>query len=359
MSLPEGKAKFLLFPLALFYWGVVFWRNLFYTIGFFVIRRVPALTISVGNLSVGGTGKTPAVIYIARLLSSKKLKVVIVSRGYRRKSSGTLVVSDGRKIKAGWKMSGDEPFLIARKLFGVPIVVDENRYRGSLYAVEKFSADIILLDDAFQHRSLERDIDIVLLNSNDPPEAYKLIPYGKLREPWFHLRRADIIFWSKTNLVEPDPNIRRKVLQSNVPAYFSKMENHNQLVSMNGKEIPTRTVKGKKAFIFCGVGDPISFKRSVENTGVKIVGFKIFEDHHNYNKEELKEILLLSDKNGADYLITTEKDIVKINNWISTDAALFSLEINFIPSKEGNRALIQLIEGLLEKKKLYSPTEPL
>ena len=189
----SGKSRYLLFPLALFYWGAVLWRNLFYTIGFFVTRRLPVPVISVGNLTVGGTGKTPAVIYLAQKLQENGFKPAVLSRGYGRNTTGTVVVSDGSKSLGGYEEGGDEPYLMANRLSGIPVVVDELRYRGGCFIVENFHPDVILLDDAFQHRALARDLDIVLLNSQDSPEAYKMLPYGKLREPPFHLRRADVL----------------------------------------------------------------------------------------------------------------------------------------------------------------------
>jgi len=181
--------RIFLFPLALFYWGLMFWRNLFYNIGVFVSHSLPCKVISIGNITTGGTGKTPAVIYFAKLLKNHGQRVAVLSRGYGRSTTGTVVVSTGDNNIKNWKMVGEEPALLAEKLPDIPLVVDENRYRGGIYIAKHFNPDVIILDDGFQHRTLDRDLDIVLLNSNQSGIAYKLLPYGLLREPWHHLKR--------------------------------------------------------------------------------------------------------------------------------------------------------------------------
>ena len=198
------KFRFILLPLALFYRATIFWRNVLYNYKFFISRKLPTRIISVGNITTGGTGKTPAVIYLAQKLLQKGTTVAILSRGYGRKTAGTQLVTDGEKSVDDWRNFGDEATLMAQKLKSVPIVVDENRYRGGLFLIDKFKPDIIILDDGFQHRSLERNCDIVLLNSQDQPADHKMIPYGNLREPCRHLTRADALILTKTNLTGID-----------------------------------------------------------------------------------------------------------------------------------------------------------
>ncbi|MBT7514428.1 MAG: tetraacyldisaccharide 4'-kinase, partial [Candidatus Marinimicrobia bacterium] len=180
----------MLFPLAMFYWGLVYWRSLFYKYGFFVSRRLPCSVISIGNITVGGTGKTPTVIFLAEYLKGKGKRVAVLSRGYGRATKGTLMVSDGNGPNVSWEKSGDEPFLMAKKLNQIPVVVDEDRFRGGMFIMQKFNPDIILLDDAFQHRAIERDLDLILVNSGDKSFDHKLLPYGLLREPWMNINRG-------------------------------------------------------------------------------------------------------------------------------------------------------------------------
>ena len=351
MPLLSARTRFLLFPLALFYWGAIFWRNLFYSVGFFVTHRLPVPVISVGNLSVGGTGKTSTVIYLARELQQKGLKVVIISRGYKRKSSGTVLVSDGERTVSSWEEAGDEPFLMANRLPGIPVVTDEVRYRGGIFAMEKYSPQIILLDDAFQHRSLDRDIDIVLLNSQDPPDTYKLLPYGKLREPWFHLRRAQIVFWTKVNMSSLDPVLRMKVARANVPAFTSKMEADELVHDVEGNGLPLEKIKGQKTFAFCGIADPDSFRWLLGEVGLDVVGFRVFNDHHLYSKKDVESIVDAGTAAGADIFITTDKDIFKVADWAPTEAPVYSLGVHVVLSEEGEIALWQLLRAELKRNR--------
>ena len=195
------KYRMFLWPLGFFYWLLIFWRNFFYNLGFFVSRKLPCKVVSIGNLSVGGTGKTPFVLFLANTLKATGLKVAVLSRGYKRKSAGTLVVSDGNAVQSDLENSGDEPFMLANKLKGIPVVVDENRYRGGQLICNEYNPDVILMDDAFQHRRVFRDVDIVLINSNH--RRPKLLPYGLLREPLRNIKRADAVIFTKSILSPP------------------------------------------------------------------------------------------------------------------------------------------------------------
>lgn len=340
------KFRFLLFPLALFYWGAVFWRNLYYAIGFFVTRRLPLPVISVGNLTVGGTGKTPAVIYLAQKLQERGIAPAILSRGYGRNTTGTIVVSDGKKCLANWEEGGDEPYLMAQRLSGVPIVVDEVRYRGGCYIVQNFQPDVLLLDDAFQHRALARDLDIVLLNSQEPVEAYRMLPYGKLREPPFHLRRADVLIWTKRNLARPPVKVRSRIEQQGIPILSSRLIAEPELRSLEGAVISSAELKGKKVFAFCGVGDPQSFFNLLEKAGVEIVERIAYDDHHRYKRDDIQRMIGLGEKNGIEYFITTEKDIFKATPFFEGNR-LYALGVEFRPTRTGEKELLELVRGVL------------
>jgi len=334
--------------LALFYWGVIFWRNLFYTVGFFVTHRLPASVISIGNLSVGGTGKTSMVIYLAQKLQKEGLKIAIISRGYRRKTSGTMLVSDGEKVLLPWEESGDEPYLMAKRLPGIPIVVDEYRYRGGLYVIKNFNPDIILLDDAFQHRSLDRNLNIVLLNSYDTPDAFKLLPYGKLREPWFHLRRADLIFWTKINLKKPSPTLQNKIPYTKVPVLSSRMEPDHFLRDVSQNSVSLNVIKGKKILAFSGIADPESFRWLLQEVGAELVHFEIFEDHHTYTEEEVRTLIKEGNRCGAELLVTTDKDIFKVTTWVPDHVMMYSIGVVFVPTKEGYQTLMDRCRKLVK-----------
>jgi len=157
----------------------------------------------VGNITIGGSGKTPTVEYLSKLFQSKGIKVGIISRGYKRKSKQTLIVTDGITKPQSWEDFGDEPYLLAQNLENIPIVVGRSRYEAGMKMIENFDPDIIIMDDGFQHVSLYRDLDIVLVNSKDTKATHRLIPAGKLREPLSNLSRADLIILSKSNVHKP------------------------------------------------------------------------------------------------------------------------------------------------------------
>lgn len=295
------RFRHLLFPVALFYWGLTVWRNLFYSIGFFVSHRLPIPVISVGNITMGGTGKTPMVVAIAQMLEEMGKRPAIISRGYKRETSGTVTVSDGDAVLVSWQEAGDEPFLMAKHLPSVPVIVDEVRYRGGVAAIEKFNPDVLILDDAFQHRAIERDLDIVLLNSREPPEHYKMIPYGRLREPVWALRRAHMVIWSRADHQRPAPPVRKWVRQHGVLSLKSGMT--VRAVSL---------FEGKRVFAFCGIGDPGSFRTLLAQLNVEVLGLQAFPDHHVYQTHEVDRLVEERKAVGADHLVTTEKDWVKL-----------------------------------------------
>tara|TARA_Y100000588_G_scaffold390846_1_gene497514 strand:- start:465 stop:1514 length:1050 start_codon:yes stop_codon:yes gene_type:complete len=307
----------ILFPLSLFYGGIVYWRNLFYNFGFFISRRLPCYVISVGNITAGGTGKTPMVMFLAKLIKKYGKNVAILSRGYGRKTKGTILVTDGHsKLKSNFKDYGDEPYLLANTLKGIPLVVDNDRFRGGMYLIKKFKPQIIILDDGFQHRSLERDLDLVLVSTIDRINDHKLLPYGILREPWENISRADAIIVTKTNLKKPKSFLYRKLSKTNKILINSKMES---VISPLKKHLNSenRCLKNKRVFIFSAIGDPASFILSIEKLGAIICGKKEFNDHYIYSQTDLINIDRVASKTDAEYLITTEKDWVKIENFKS------------------------------------------
>lgn len=342
--IPELRFRYSLFPLALFYWGVLFWRNLFYRIGFFVTRSLPCTVISVGNLTAGGTGKTPAVIYLARLLKSRGLRPAILSRGYGRRTSGPQLVTDGEAPPLDWSRYGDEPTLMAGALQGIPIAVDENRYRGGMFLCQRFKPQVILLDDAFQHRGLERDLDIVLINSQDDRAIHKLLPYGLLREPWYHLRRADLIFFTKANLKSPSHFLRSRARLSKVPHFLSTIEAGQELPGLKGDTLTLPEAKGKAVLALSAVGDPLGFQRTLEGIGLEVADHLAFHDHHVYTPSDLEDLRNRFQRHRAALVITTEKDLIKLRSLPRVDFPVYALPIRFVPQPAGERAVLDHLD---------------
>jgi len=340
----DSSFRYILFPLALFYWGVLFWRNLFYNIGFFVSNRLPCKVISVGNLTTGGTGKTPAVIFFAKWLQSKGYKAAVLSRGYGRKSKGLQLVTDGKSPARPWEKYGDEPTLMSLALNDVPIVVDEQRVRGGLFLCQKFNPDFIILDDGFQHRGLRRDLDIVLINSLDSRAEHKLLPYGLLREPWIHLRRADLMYFTKTNLKKPSTYLRSKARGAKIPFYASNMKSGSALIGLKGNSLPLSTVAGQDVLALSAVADSKSFLNTIQAAGFKVLNSFDYTDHHIYDQTDMNKLVKKFNKSGASLVITTEKDLVKLQNLNLSGIPLYALPIQFSPHPKSLLALEKMIQ---------------
>ena len=337
--------RIFLFPLALFYWGLMFWRNLFYNIGVFVSHSLPCKVISIGNMTTGGTGKTPAVIYFAKLLKKNGKRVAVLSRGYGRSTTGTIVVSTGDYNIKNWQLVGDEHALLAEKLPDIPLVVDENRYRGGFYITKHFNPDVIILDDGFQHRTLDRDLDIVLLNSNQSGIAYKLLPYGLLREPWHHLKRADITILTKNNIKRPSHFIYNKLKSLKIVSYNSKIMPSESLIGTKGNIILVNAMQNERTIAVSGIGDPSGFELLLKKLCLNVLDHISFDDHHHYDKADLKIIKTIMEKQGARFIITTEKDLIKLRT-IKHEICkkVYALPIQFSLSKKGQRAILNKLD---------------
>ena len=332
------KYRIFLWPLGFFYWLLIFWRNFFYNLGFFVSRKLPCKVVSVGNLSVGGTGKTPFVLFLANTLKTGGLNVAVLSRGYKRKSTGTHVVSDGNTLKSDLNNSGDEPFMLANKLQDIPVVVDENRYRGGQFICNEYNPDVIIMDDAFQHRRVFRDVDIVLINSNH--RRPKLLPYGLLREPLRNIKRADAVIFTKANLTPPDEKLVNAVSNYCSFTMESDLIPNTQVIGLDGSTKPVSDFNGPVVAV-SGVGDPDSFEVIMEEAGLDYVHHFRHDDHAEYSAldlEVLREVFLSAE---AQALITTEKDLVKLESL--NDLPLFALPVNVSLKAEGEKWLLDLM----------------
>jgi tetraacyldisaccharide 4'-kinase len=277
-------------PLSTIYGSIVGVRNSLYDRGDLRARRLQGPVISVGNLSAGGSGKTPFVMLLGELLKAREVKFDVLSRGYGRKSRGVLLVDP-----AGLPQEfGDEPLLIARKL-QVPVIVGEDRYAAGRFAESRFGAQLHLLDDGFQHRGLARDFDIVLVTPQDASD--RLLPAGRLRESLASLRRADVI-----------------VLASGASADAFPLEGKFVWRVRRGivaQEVPPRPV------VFCGIARPQNFLLQLRAASIEPMAQAFYRDHHAYCEKDIRELLELKKRSEAGGFATTEKDAVNLGPYLS------------------------------------------
>ncbi len=317
-------------------------------------KRLPCPVISVGNLCLGGTGKSPHVITIGKWLKDQGVRPAVVSRGYGgRAGRGPLVVSDGGRVRVSPREAGDEPVMIAQSLPEVPVVVGSDRYAGGKLAVERLGAQIIILDDAFQHLALFRDIDLLLLPAGRFFGTQWVFPGGDLREPVSSISRATAILLTRAELLSAaDQEMARHEIQKMVPerpVFLSEMRAVKSL-SMGG-ESETPEMLPRHLFAFCALASPEAFFATVENLGIYLRGKVAFPDHYPYRPGDLKSLMMQARRLGARALVTTDKDRVKIepiwHELVATDESplpIWVLEIEARP-EEG---LWNILRGQLD-----------
>lgn len=277
-------------PLSNIYGAIVTARNALYERGLLRVRRLQGGVVSVGNLSAGGSGKTPFVMLLGELLKARGVKFDVLSRGYGRQSRGVRLVDP-----AGLPQEfGDEPLLIARKL-QVPVVVGEDRYAAGIYAESRFGQQLHLLDDGFQHRALARQFDIVLVTAQDASD--RLLPAGRLREPLRSLARADAVVLTSGAAAESFPlegklvwRLRRGIKPQNVPP---------------------------RPVVFCGIARPQNFVLQLRAANIEPVAEAFYRDHHPYEEKDIRELLELKQRSAAGGFVTTEKDAVNLGPYLS------------------------------------------
>jgi tetraacyldisaccharide 4'-kinase len=273
-------------PLAALYGAAVRARNELYDRGTLTLSHLQGPVVSIGNLTVGGSGKTPFLILLGELLKEHSILFDVLSRGYRRMTTGVVPVDP----LGAPREYGDEPLLIARKL-GVPVIVGEDRYAAGRLGEEKFGPRLHLLDDGFQHRRLAREFDIVLATSSDARDS--LLPTGRLREPLSSLRRADAV-----------------VLTNDMPGDGLRLG--RQQVWRVTRDIVAPQTK-EPCLAFCGIARPQNFIAQLRAAGVMLAGTRSFRDHHRYSAEDVRQLLRLRKQHGATAFVTTEKDAINLD----------------------------------------------
>ncbi|MCE5262687.1 MAG: tetraacyldisaccharide 4'-kinase [Deltaproteobacteria bacterium] len=296
--------------LSLPYAAAVALRNRLYDRGILRREQLPVPVISVGNITVGGTGKTPTVIFIANLLKQRGFHPAVLSRGYGGRSGAAVrIVSDENGILCGWREAGDEPVLIARAAPGVPVLAGSRRLLTGREAVRRFGADVLILDDAFQHRALCRNLDIVLVDALCPLGNGFILPRGPLRETPKALRRAHLILRTGA---EEEPGGEPLPKASRLPSFRGIRRPLGLVEAKTGRVRPLAELKGVKVCAFAGIGRPGSFRRSLSRLDADIVSFRAFPDHHPYSRADIDALRILARESGATRIVTTEKDAARL-----------------------------------------------
>jgi tetraacyldisaccharide 4'-kinase len=338
----------LLLPLSLIYRSVVFQRNGLFDLGVLKQQKMKSPVISVGNLTVGGTGKTPLVIMLANFLRDNGYRPAVLSRGYRSSSSAAInVVSDGKTILMGHADGGDEPVLIARSSPGTAVLTGANRILTGKRAADQLGADILILDDGFQHRHVARDVNILLMDRSRPFGNGFLLPAGPLREPPGAARRADLIVFVDSNGggardFFPDGGIPFKV------PVFRGIRRPKDVRRGGAEEVfPLSILNKTRVYAFSGIGSPQSFRKTLNSLGAEVAGYLTFPDHYRYRREDLHRIEKAAAGTASSMIVTTEKDGVNLEDFpfFLNKVSFLRIAMEIVPNEE---AFHQWLRGRLD-----------
>ncbi len=358
--------KALLTVLSFFYLAAVQVRTLLYRVRVLRSHSVTAWVISVGNITLGGTGKTPVTERLARLLHSRGRKVAVISRGYRRKTGPrwrrlkekllgaptTRMVSDGRNILLNSRVAGDEPYLLAANLEGVPVLINRNRVKAAHYAIRRLKADTIILDDGFQYLGLKRDLDIVLVDGQYPFGDGRIFPRGILREPLRNLSRADLLLITKAREGGQE-ELKEKLRRYNGKAQILECR-HNPVYLRDVRtsiKASLELIRGTKAATLAGIANPYGFEKTLKELGVEVIYSRRFADHHFYTQQELIDTLNRASQRGAEILLTTEKDSVRFPQLPPGKLPVFFLRVQIDSVREGGDFEREIL-GFLRQRNL-------
>jgi tetraacyldisaccharide 4'-kinase len=311
------KPHRLLYPLAPVFEVIVRLRNWLFDNGWIAVHRTGVPVISVGNITAGGSGKTPMVIEIAGILIRAGKRVAVVSRGYGRETTGTIVVSDGRSLHADPRTGGDEPNLIATSLPEAIVIADEKRIRAARMAVNDFHAEVIVLDDGFQHRYVGRSLDIVLLDALRSPFETPMLPAGYRREPLQSLQRAQCIIVTNAPSESDAGKMYTNAAVDGIRHRFSATFQSVSVTKIgeSGTKRSLEFLNGQSVVAVSGIANPDRFHREVERLGCRIERTMAFGDHHRYTQNDVANIVATYRLCGADIVLTTEKDSVKLKEY--------------------------------------------
>ncbi|MCZ6695368.1 MAG: tetraacyldisaccharide 4'-kinase [Acidobacteria bacterium] len=316
---------------AILYAAAVRARNALYDVGWLSAQRLPCPAISIGNLTVGGTGKTPLCSHLAGFLSDAGYRTAVLSRGYRREGGpAPRLVSDGHRLLAEVAVSGDEPYLIARDNPSVAVAVGANRVEAARCLTNVLTPEVILLDDAFQHRRIMRDVDLLLVDGSDPFGNGRMLPLGPLREPIEAVRRADALVITRSAGRVPAALASILERHHSHPTVFHVRIEPRGFLRSDGEALAPVALKGLSAYAFSGIARPERFEAQLDDLGLRVAGTRRFRDHHRYRSRDLEEIARSARELRADVLVTTDKDFVRIDHWPSGAPTPYALALQVI-----------------------------
>lgn len=330
-------ASLIWLPFSAIYSGVMRTRQAAYGRGLLRVSKLPVPVISVGNLTTGGTGKTPLVEWVCRTVDAvahermrNGKKICVLTRGYgRAKPKTQVVVSDGHELWADESEAGDEPYLLAHNLLGIAAVISNpDRMAAGSWAIENLKSEVFVLDDAFQHLGLFRDLDIVTIDATNPWGG-GLLPRGRLREPLKGLARADCVVITRTEQVEDVAAIEDSVskIARELPVLSSRMLNSG-FRRIDGYPSETAALLSQPIAAFCGIGNPHSFFNHLRSDGYQLALTRAFPDHHKYNQSELDRLVDDAKTQGAESLLTTAKDATKLQSFkLGIPCCVFEIQL--------------------------------
>jgi len=344
-------ASLILPPLSAIYSVVTRARITAYQRGWFSVSKLSAPVISIGNLTTGGTGKTPLVEWVCIAVARETGKrACVLTRGYGRANpQSQVVVSDGNKLLASEREAGDEPYLLARNLIGLAAVVSNpDRAAAGEWAIKNLGSEVFVLDDGFQHLRLSRDLDIVTIDATNPWGGGSLLPYGRLREPRAGLSRADCIVVTRTEQVEDMVSLSESVqrLAGAIPVFASRMMTSG-IRRLNGESVNNEGLLAQPVAAFCGVGNPESFFKQLHQESYEPVFTRAFADHHDYNQADLNRLIKEAKDHGASGLITTAKDALKLAS-LEIELPCYVLEIKI--SIADDARLVKMIQAACQNR---------
>ncbi len=340
----------LLIPLSWLYGGAVILRSALFRTGLLPREKVNVPVISVGNLTAGGTGKTPLVERIVEYIIQRGHRVAVVSRGYGRQSKGVVIVSDGKRLLADSVTGGDEPVQIARRCPTAIVVVGEWRVSAARTAIQNCGATVVVLDDGFQHRYLERDMDVLVIDTRKDLIHEPMLPAGMRREPLFGIRRATLLAFSKVEYgsIGWAEGLRR---WNDGPVVAFRHATHAVLSANDHHELHLEEFRGKKVYAFSGIGDHEGFLDSLTEAGFDVGGNQRFGDHHRFTVEDADRIIDNARRAGASLLVTTEKDLMRVESDAGVRQSLQRIPLCYprvsIEILSGGNELFRRIDDLL------------